>query len=146
MPAKVLAAFGLMALCVVVHAVGVTAALRWVVGGSDRTAASFPRWVWRFVRLAAWMIVVHLIEIAVWGWFFSWKQAMPDLQTALYFSAATYTTVGYGDVVLPVEWRLVGGVEALTGILMAGWSTGFFFAIVSQMIETRTSSARRDTP
>jgi hypothetical protein len=134
---KMLAAFSLMALCVVIHAIGVTTALRWVVGGSARPSRSFFRWTWRFVRLAGWMIVVHLTEIAVWAWFFHWKQAMPDIQSSLYFSAATYTTVGYGDVVLPVEWRLVGGVEALTGILMAGWSTGFFFAIVSQMIDAR---------
>jgi hypothetical protein len=45
----------------------------------------------------------------------------------------TYTTTGYGDLVLPPEWRLFGAIEALTGILMCGWSTGFFFAIVSQM-------------
>jgi voltage-gated potassium channel Kch len=67
---------------------------------------------------------------------------MPDLQSAIYFSAATYTTVGYGDLVLPVEWRLVGGVEALTGILMCGWSTGFFFAIVSRMFEARTPTTK----
>jgi hypothetical protein len=53
----------------------------------------------------------------------------------MYFSAVTYTTTGYGDLVLPKEWRLVGGVEALTGILMCGWSTGFFFAAVSRTFE-----------
>ena len=40
---------------------------------------------------------------------------MPDLTSALYFSAVTYTTTGYGDLVLPDTWRLVGGIEALTG-------------------------------
>ena len=76
----------------------------------------------------------HLIEITVWALFFQWKQAMPDLSSALYFSAVTYTTTGYGDLVLPAEWRLVGAVEALTGILMCGWSTGFFFAVVERML------------
>ena len=76
----------------------------------------------------------HLIEITVWASFFLWKQAMPDLSSALYFSAVTYTTTGYGDLVLPAEWRLVGAVEALTGILMCGWSTGFFFAVVERML------------
>ena len=78
----------------------------------------------------------HLIEITVWALFFVWKQAMPDVASALYFSAVTYTTTGYGDLVLPAEWRLVGAVEALTGILMCGWSTGFFFAVVSGMLHT----------
>jgi hypothetical protein len=69
--------------------------------------------------------------------------AMTDLQSSLYFSAVTYTTTGYGDLVLPKDWRLVGGVEALTGILMCGWSTGFFVALVSRLYESqgRTMSA-----
>ena len=58
---------------------------------------------------------------------------MPDLESAFYFSIVTYTTTGYGDLVLPEEWRLVGGVESLTGILMCGWSTGFFFTVVSRI-------------
>jgi len=41
-----------------------------------------------------------------------------------------------GDLVLPKEWQLVGAVEALTGILMCGWSTGFFFVVVSRMFTT----------
>jgi hypothetical protein len=60
---------------------------------------------------------------------------MPDLASALYFSAVTYTTTGYGDLVLAEEWRLLGAVEALTGILMCGWSTGFFFAVVNRLYE-----------
>jgi hypothetical protein len=59
----------------------------------------------------------------------------------LYFSSVTYTTVGYGDVVLPKGWRLAGGVEALTGILMCGWSTGFFFAILSRIYRSQQAQA-----
>jgi hypothetical protein len=62
-----------------------------------------------------------------------WSAAMPDPQSAFYFSAVTDTTTGYGDLVLPSEWRIVGGVEALTGILMCGWSTAFFFAVLARM-------------
>ena len=65
-----------------------------------------------------------------------------DVQAALYFSAVTYTTTGYGDLVLPEEWRLLGGVEALTGILMCGWSTGFFFAVVSRMYHAAPQTSR----
>ncbi len=89
--------------------------------------------VWLFIRLAGWIVFLHLIEIAVWAAFYVWQEAMPDFQTAVYFSAVTYTTTGYGDLVLSPEWRLVGAIEALTGILMCGWSTGFFFAIVSRI-------------
>ena len=48
-----------------------------------------------------------------------------------------------GDLVLPKEWRLVGGVEALTGILMCGWSTGFFFVVVNRMFEAHIVRVER---
>jgi hypothetical protein len=121
-----------MALCVVVHAAGVAVALR----HARRHAIGRPRasrWIWLFVRIAGWIVLLHLLEISAWAAVYVWDEAMPDLQSALYFSAVTYTTTGYGDLVLSKEWRLVGAVEALTGILMCGWSTGFFFAVVSRL-------------
>ena len=78
-------------------------------------------------------LLLHLIQILVWALFYVWRGAMPDIATSAYFSAVTYTTTGYGDLVLPQEWRLVGGVEALTGILMCGLSTGLFFAVFSDI-------------
>jgi hypothetical protein len=121
-----------MALCVTIHAGGVSWALRRLRGHAQLTLP-FWRSTWLFINVAVWIIVLHLCEIAVWAGFYVWKGAMTDVQSALYFSAVTYTTTGYGDLVLPVEWRLVGGVEALTGILMCGWSTAFFMAVVSRL-------------
>lgn len=130
---KLFAAGCLMALCVIVHAVGLTAALRWM--RRRRTPATWAFWlsVRMLVALACWIILLHLVEIACWASLYFWTRAMPDLSTAFYFSTVTYTTTGYGDVVLPETWRLVGGIEALTGILMCGLSTGFLFAVVSRM-------------
>jgi hypothetical protein len=129
---KLLVAWGLMGLCVLIHAVGITMALARVRVHTLHQPRLW-RWVWLFVLLAGWIVLLHLVEIAVWGVFYVWQEAMPDLQSALYFSAVTYTTTGYGDLVLPQDWRLLGAIEALTGILMCGWSTGFFFAIVSRI-------------
>jgi hypothetical protein len=55
---------------------------------------------------------------------------MPDLESAAYFSLTSYTTVGYGDVVLPEPWRLLGPLEAAVGVLMLGWSTGILVAAI----------------
>jgi hypothetical protein len=140
MLSKLLVAWFLMALCVVIHATAVTAAMRWERRQPAAFQQQFWPWTWLFIRLAAWIIFFHLIEITVWALLYVGLRAMPDLQSALYFSASTYTTTGYGDLVLPIEWRLIGGVEALTGILMCGWSTGFFFAVVSQMFEAKTKA------
>jgi hypothetical protein len=137
MLSKLLVALCLMALCVVIHAGGVTSALRWMQR-HPHSARQFWRWNWFFVCVAGWMVLLHLCEISVWAFFYSWKDAIPDLQSAFYFSAVTYTTTGYGDLVLPEDWRLVGGVEALTGILMCGWSTGFFFTVVNRLYDAQT--------
>ena len=121
-----------MALFVVFHSTGRSVALRRLRGEAARSSRPW-QWAWLFIHLAAWIVLLHLIEIAVWAVFYLGIQAMPDGQSALYFSAVTYTTTGYGDLVLPQEWRLLGAIEALTGILMCGWSTGFFFAVVSRL-------------
>jgi len=130
---KLLDAACLMALCVTIHAIGLTIAFRYAKRRPELLAGHFWPSTWTLIRVAGWTVLLHLVEIAVWAAFYVWKQAMPDFPTAGYFSAVTYTTTGYGDLVLPEAWRLVGGVEALTGILMCGWSTGFFFAIGSRM-------------
>jgi hypothetical protein len=122
----------LMALCVVIHAAGVSEALRHLRQYPPRSQ-DFWAITRLFVLVAAWIVLLHLAEIAVWAHFYLWRDAMPSLATALYFSAVTYTTTGYGDLVLPEGWRIVGGVEALTGILMCGWSTGVFFAVANRV-------------
>jgi Ion channel len=127
-------ALTLMALCVAIHAAGVSWALQ-RLRRHARQAPTFWTSTRLFVLVSVWIVLLHLTEIAVWALFYLWRHAMPDLSSALYFSAVTYTTTGYGDVVLAEGWRLLGAVEALTGILMCGWSTGFFFAIVNRLYE-----------
>jgi hypothetical protein len=134
---RLLAAVGLMALCVSIHAGGVAQALR-NLRPRVESASGYWRETWLFVLAAVWMLLLHLAEIGVWAGFYVWRDVFPDLQTAFYFSAVTYTTTGYGDLVLSEEWRLLGGVEALTGILMCGWSTGFFMALVSRVYASRS--------
>lgn len=137
MLSMLLVAWGVMALCVVIHAGGVTYIVRWL-GRQPEGSSTFQHGMWLFVRIAGWIIILHLLEIALWAVLYAYAGAMPDLHTAFYFSAVTYTTTGYGDLVLPPDWRVVGGIEALTGILMCGLSTAFFFAVVAKMHESRT--------
>ena len=134
---RLLVACSLMALCVTIHAGGLAYAIR-RLRRSPIQARRFWSSTRLFVLIAVWIVLLHLAEIAAWAAAYTWSSALPDLQTALYFSAVTYTTTGYGDVLLPQAWRLDGGVEALTGILMCGWSTGFFFAIVNRLHEPNT--------
>lgn len=136
---RLLVGFFLMAVCVVIHAIGVTAALRWL-RYRITPALTLLGATRLLVGVATWVVLLHLAEIAAWAELFVWNRALADLPTALYFSAVTYTTTGYGDIVLPPPWRLDVGMEALTGILLCGWSTGFFFAVVSRFHDANSRS------
>ena len=133
MLSKLVIAWCLMALCVVIHATGLAAAFTWMKGKAVAIQGRFWLATGTLICVVSWTVLMHLLQIAVWAFFYAWKHGMPDLQSAFYFSAVTYTTTGYGDLVLPKAWRLVGGVEALTGILMCGLSTGLFFAAFAKI-------------
>jgi hypothetical protein len=78
-----------------------------------------------------------MVEIVIWGLFYWRQDCFPDAESAFYFAGVTYTTIGYGDILLPREWWLFGPVEGLTGILMCGLSAAAFFAMVSHMFKMK---------
>ena len=53
--------------------------------------------------------------------------ALPDMETALYFSMVTYSTLGYGDVVLVGKWRILASIQAANGVIVFGWTTALIF-------------------
>jgi voltage-gated potassium channel Kch len=127
-------ALGLLAVSVIVHALFLALAVRWLRRRAIRADAGHLAAVRLLIQVALWTVCAHLIEMTVWSLAYVSLGALPDFEVALYFSMITYTTLGYGDVVLPAGWRLLSGVEGLTGILMAGWSTAFLFAVVNRLI------------
>src|SRR5215469_12636261 len=135
---RLLFASSLVAATVIIHAAGLGMVLSHVLHSKERTDTSFWPITWLLIRVAWLLIVFHMLEIAVWALFFWWQKCLPDAESSFYFSGVTYTTIGYGDLVLPKEWRLFGPVEGLTGILMCGLSTAFLFATLSRMYWART--------
>ena len=85
------------------------------------------------VRLTSAIIFLHLAEVLLWTAFYWWK-CLPALESAFYFSATSYSTVGYGDVILPPFWRLLGPMESITGVLMCGLSGGLLCAFVTRLV------------
>jgi hypothetical protein len=97
---------------------------------------------WLLIRIAWLLIVIHMFAILVWALFFWLAKCMPDVESSFYFSAVTYATIGYGDLVLPKEWRMLGPIEGFTGILMFGLSTAFFYIVVSKSVLQRPNERR----
>lgn len=125
----------LVSVTVIIHGLGTNYWLRFVVrrytaGAYFKRLGSMLALIWS----AVFLMLLHLVEIMLWAATHLVLVPVTTLDTwekAVYFSAVTFTTLGYGDVTLPVgEWRILSGVEALNGILLVGWSTAFLFGIV----------------
>lgn len=120
---------------VVVHLVGLAALLAVLRGhrhAANRIRAAFFNSL--AILLAAFgLFALHSIEIWAWAALYLWLGAFPTLENALYFSVSTYVTIGYGDVVLPPGYRILGAIEGASGIILIGWSTAFFFSIVDRL-------------
>jgi len=91
------------------------------------------------VRFTTAIIALHLSHIVLWTAFYHW-QCFPSWETAFYFSTSSYTTVGYGDVVLSQRWRTLGPVESVVGVLMSGLSVSVLFAIMTRLVEREVGS------
>jgi hypothetical protein len=136
---QIIVAVGLAVLSSVIHALGLLGLLYWQTCQWPKIEADFRprRNLPVFLFLFGVILGLHLSEICVWAGFYSWQGCLPDFETSLYFSGATYTTLGYGDVVLPRPWRLAGVLESLTGVLLLGWSAAAFFTVVSRFFDVR---------
>lgn len=133
----ILAAFALVAVTTILHTVGLVALLVALVRKHALAPAHFWRMTLLLIKVTWWLVLIHATEIGVWALFFLWAGCLPDAESAFYFSGVTYATVGYGDLVLPQPWRMLGPIEGLTGVLMCGLSTGLYFAIITRLIGSR---------
>ena len=80
------------------------------------------------------VILLHGIVILLWASCYRWL-CFPSWESSFYFSASSYATVGYGDVILPSKWRLLGPLESMVGMLMSGVSIGLLFAAVTHLVD-----------
>jgi hypothetical protein len=93
MIAKLLIASALVATTVTIHASGLGAGLSYALRSIERLEARFWQITWLLIRIAWWLIVLHLLEIAVWALFFWWHKCLPDVESSFYFSGVTYATI-----------------------------------------------------
>ena len=90
----------------------------------------------RFANTAAiiaavlFVLLVHTINVWIWAVVFILVGAFTALEPALYFSLIAFTTVGFGDIVLDPQWRLLSGLTAASGFLSFGWSTAYMVELV----------------
>jgi hypothetical protein len=94
---------------------------------------------------ALWVLLQ--MTIAVWTWAFTFIAlgVFDALETSVYFALVAFTTLGFGDILLPVEWRLLGGMAALNGLLNIGLVTAAMVETLRQLRLQQIAIQDRDT-
>ena len=80
------------------------------------------------------VIILQGLIILLWASYYRWL-CFSSWESSFYFSATSYSTVGYGDVLLPPKWRLFGPLESMLGVLMCGLSVSLLFALVNRLLD-----------
>lgn len=134
---EVVVAVVMVVASVLVHGAGLfwlARALRLVGAEETRRHVGLdsPRAAFDLTAIVLGLFVLHGVEI--WGWALVYVTlgAIPDLRTAVYASGFVYATIGYDEDLIPEVWRLLVAIEGITGILLLGWTTGFFVSVVSR--------------
>ena len=136
----------LVALTLWVQSAGMAVLIHWATVSIERGVQRFSQWRSSvlMIRFTAAMIVLHFLEIILWAGFYRWR-CLPTWESSFYFSATSYSTVGYGDVVLPQLWRVLGPVESVTGVLMSGISVSTLFAILVRLVQGQDNTSAEAT-
>lgn len=77
------------------------------------------------------LFIGNLLQVSLWGGVFMAVGEFQSYDTAFYHSIVNFATLGYGDLVMSERYRLLGGLEAATGVLMFGLTTGFLYSVLN---------------
>ena len=116
----------------VIHASGMVLVRQVFDWKKDRSIKRLTR-IYLVSGVVVMMFLISVLEVLVWAITYLSLNAIQGFERALYFSMVTFTTLGYGDVVLAEQWRLLGSFEAANGIIMFGWTTAIVIAAVQRI-------------
>lgn len=126
-----------------IHAVAMMLALQRVRPGEAYSTKRLVR-VFRVSGIVILMFIAALLEVLVYALTYLGLNAIDGLEKALYFSMVTFTTLGYGEIVLDEQWRLLASFEAANGIIMFGWTTAVVIAAVQRIYFGDTKKTSQD--
>lgn len=138
-------AAAIVCLCLLVHVAGMLWMADWILSWPvyrERTATK-RHFSTVIIGVFLGIVLLHVAEASLWALFYYSRNLFPNYETSLYFSLVSFASIGYGDVLLPEKWRLVGAIEGISGILLCGVSTAFIFAIVNAMFQIRIQQSPR---
>lgn len=135
MIASLLLATAMVTATVVIHFTGLLALLRMLGyrGHGFRAHESTLGQGALIVSVVLGLFVIHTVEIWLYAVVYVAIGAVAGFETALYFSTTSFASIGYGDIVLDTQWRLVSAIEGVNGLILIGWSTAFLLSLMTRL-------------
>lgn len=116
----------LISLTVVIHTFGLMSVTQFMNWLTDKVRQRGHRSrVLALNTIVIGIFAVLTVEIWLWAVCYYALGIFASFETALYFSTSTFSTVGYGDVIIDEQWRVLAGLESVDGFLLIGWSTAY---------------------
>jgi hypothetical protein len=129
---QLILASGMVVVTVMVHLIGLGVLMRMLRGRRWIRIYEHLRPITLLVGASIGIFAIHTIEIWLYALLYLLLGAETSFEQSLYFSTVTYSTIGYGDVLVAKSWRILGAIEGATGIIMLGWSTAFLVSLLTQ--------------
>ena len=126
----------------VIHAGGMILAMRLMRSRDGHLERLQQMRIYRVSGIVLLMFNVSLLEVLLWAATYHLLNALEGFEPAFYFSMVTFTTLGYGEIVLGEQWRLLASFEAANGIIMFGWTTAIILAAVQRIYFSEESAAK----
>ncbi|MDT0583370.1 ion channel [Brumicola blandensis] len=107
--------------------------------GSGQVSAKF---ILALSLLIIWLVMGLTVCCWVWALMFLQLDVLTTLESALYFSIVTFTTLGYGDLILTDSWRILGSLCAVNGLILVGLNTAFLVEALSRIRHSQVNGVR----
>ena len=127
---------GAMVVCLAIQAFLVVVTIQ--VYANRRQLAAAPTLVGTFVLICAVMLVLvvgNFIQISLWAGLFMLLGEFADFKNAAYHSAVDFATLGYGDIIMLKQHRILGPMQAVNGVLMVGVTTAVVMSALQNALK-----------
>ncbi len=136
---------GTMLVCIAIQCIGVSIVLHYIKGVIQRD--KFPSGIWAFCGMVMTALIIlmtaNMLQVAVWAQLFMLLNEFEVYADAFYHSAVNFSSLGYGDIVMSEERRLLGALEAGNGVLMFGLTTSVLFALIQSFLRRKFKAAEQ---
>ena len=107
-------------------------------------APQLPRLAGALCVLSLWLLISMSVTVWIWALYLLWSGALGDLETAVYFSLVSFTTLGFGDIVLDRPHRLLSGMLAANGLVLFGLTTAVLIDLIRSLHPAGAGEASGD--